>query len=179
METPLDVDDGAPQIDGHAYVRAEQGIALLQRRLLKPFSCAGTRIDLTLTQYHALSFLASRGSATVSEMKAALGFAQSTTSTLVGRLVQQGLIEKSRHRNDHRMACIIPLPKGLRLVQRFRKNTERNLQILMAHLGEQALSDLFEALECAAGKTAPLENSVTTMHDDRRSRRAQPRLVSR
>lgn len=158
MSAPLHVDAEGPQINGELFVRAEQCVALLQRRLIKPMSRGGPRSELTLTQYHALSFLASRGKASVTELKDMLGFAQSTTSVLVEKLVRMGLVEKRRDRRDHRVACVVAMPKGLRMVQRYRKNTERNLLILLEHLGEGALRDVFEALERAVVATAPLEN---------------------
>ena len=121
-------------------------------------SRGGPRSDLTMTQYHAMSFLASRGKASVTELKDMLGFAQSTTSVLVDKLVKLGLVEKRRDRRDHRVACVVPMPKGLRMVQRYRKNAERNLQCLVEHVGDEAVRDVFEALERAAIATAPLEN---------------------
>lgn len=158
MSAPLHVDPDGPQINGELFVRAEQCVALLQRRLIKPMSRGGPRSDLTLTQYHAMSFLASRGKASVTELKDMLGFAQSTTSVLVDKLVKLGLVEKRRDRRDHRVACVVPMPKGLRMVQRYRKNAERNLQCLVEHVGDEAVRDVFEALERAAIATAPLEN---------------------
>ncbi len=158
MATPLHVDPEGPQINGDLFVRAEQCVALLQRRLIKPMSRGGPRSELTLTQYHALSFLASRGKASVTELKDMLGFAQSTTSVLVEKLMRMGLVEKRRDRRDHRVAAVVPMPKGLRMVQRYRKNAERNLQILLEHLGEGAVRDVFESLERAVVATAPLEN---------------------
>ena len=158
MSAPLHVDAEGPQVNGELFVRAEQSVALLQRRLIKPMSRGGPRSELTLTQYHALSFLASRGKASVTELKDMLGFAQSTTSVLVEKLVRMGLVEKRRDRRDHRVACVVALPKGLRMVQRYRKNAERNLQILLEHLGEGAVRDVFDALERAVVATAPLEN---------------------
>lgn len=158
MSAPLHVDPEGPQINGEFFVRAEQCVALLQRRLIKPMSRGGPRSDLTMTQYHAMSFLASRGKASVTELKDMLGFAQSTTSVLVDKLAKLGLVEKRRDRRDHRVACVVPMPKGLRMVQRYRKNAERNLQCLMEHLGDEAVRDVFEALERAAIATAPLEN---------------------
>jgi len=155
---PLSIDPGAPDVDGHAFLRAEQCIALLQRRLIKPMSRGGPRGDLTLTQYHALSFLAARGQASVSELKDILGFAQSTTSVLVDKLSRMGLVEKLRDTRDHRLACVVPLPKGLRMVQRYRKNGERNLLALRSVLGEDAVRDVFVALEQALVATAPLED---------------------
>lgn len=155
---PLSIDPGAPDVDGHAFLRAEQCIALLQRRLIKPMSRGGPRGDLTLTQYHALSFLAARGQASVSELKDILGFAQSTTSVLVDKLSKMGLVEKLRDPRDHRLACVVPLPKGLRMVQRYRKNGERNLLALRSVLGEDAVRDVFVALEQALVATAPLED---------------------
>lgn len=160
MSAPLHVDPDGPQINGELFVRAEQCVALLQRRLIKPMSRGGPRSDLTLTQYHAMSFLASRGKASVTELKDMLGFAQSTTSVLVDKLVKLGLVEKRRDRRDHRVACVVPLPKGLRMVQRYRKNAERNLQCLVEHVGYEAVRDVFEALERAAVATAPLENAA-------------------
>ena len=155
---PLQIDPAGPDVDGHAFVRAEQCIALLQRRLIKPLSWGGPRGDLTLTQYHALSFLAARGQASVSELKDILGFAQSTTSVLVDKLSKMGLVEKLRDPRDHRVACVVPLPKGLRMVQRYRKNAERNLLALRSVLGEDAVRDVFVALEQALVATAPLED---------------------
>jgi DNA-binding MarR family transcriptional regulator len=159
---PLQVDPLAPHIDGEPLLRAEQCIALLQRRLIKPMSRGGPRGELTLTQYHALSFLASRGQASVSELKDILGVAQSTTSVLVDKLARLGLVEKQRDRRDHRLTCVVPLPKGLRMVQRYRKNAERNLLALSAVLGEGAVRDVFVALERALVATAPLEDPRVT-----------------
>jgi DNA-binding MarR family transcriptional regulator len=158
VSAPLHVDPEAPHVDGDALLRAEQCVALLQRRLIKPMSRGGPRGDLTLTQYHALSFLAARGKASVSELKDVLGCAQSTTSVLVDKLARMGLVEKLRDRRDHRLACVVPLPKGLRMVQRYRKNAERNLVALRNHLGDGAVRDVFDALERALVATAPLEN---------------------
>jgi DNA-binding MarR family transcriptional regulator len=155
----LHIDPTAPHIDGDAFVRAEQCIALLQRRLIKPTSRGGPGSEVSLTQYHALSLLAARGSASVSELKTLLGFAQSTTSALVQKLRKLGLVEKEKHRADHRVALVVPLPKGLRVVQQFRKNAEQNLSALAKSVGEQALRDLFVALEQAAVATAALEHA--------------------
>jgi len=162
MNHPLPIDPHAPQVDGDHYLRAEQVIALLQRRLIKPMSRGGPRAELTLTQYHALSFLAARGEASVQELKNMLGFAQSTTSVLVEKLQKEGWVEKRRDRRDHRVVKVRPLPKGLRLVQRFRKNAETNLQRLVDAAGEEAVKDLFDALEKAAVATAMLEPSKTS-----------------
>jgi DNA-binding MarR family transcriptional regulator len=130
-------------------------------------SRGGPRSELTMTQYHALSFLAARGQASVSELKDILGCAQSTTSVLVDKLARMGLVDKLRDRRDHRLACVIPLPKGLRMVQRYRKNAERNLLALRAHLGEGAVRDVFDALERALVATAPLEDArIAATADD-------------
>lgn len=161
---PLHVDPAAPHVDGEPLLRAEQCIALLQRRLIKPMSRGGPRGDLTLTQYHALSFLAARGQASVSELKDILGVAQSTTSVLVDKLARMGLVEKQRDHRDHRLACVVALPKGLRMVQRYRKNAERNLLALATVLGEQAVREVFVALERALVATAPLEDPRVTRH---------------
>jgi DNA-binding MarR family transcriptional regulator len=147
-----------PAISGEVLARAEQQLALLQRRLIKPLNAGGPRSELTLTQYHAMSFLAGRGDATISELRDALGFAQSTTSVLVEKLQKLGLVEKSRDGRDHRVARVIPLPKGLRMVQRYRKNAEKALQGLADEVGENAVRDFFKALAKAAVATAPLEN---------------------
>ena len=158
MSQPLHVDPDAPQIDGEPLVRAEQCIALLQRRLIKPMSRGGPRGELTLTQYHAMSFLASRGAASVAELKKMLGFAQSTTSVLVDKLQKQGYVDKYKDKRDNRVVKVVPLPKGLRMVQRFRKNAERNLEILRESAGEDALRDVFDALERAVVATGILDD---------------------
>lgn len=167
MSHPLPVDPDSIEVDGEAFVRAEQCIALLQRRLIKPMSRGGPRSELTLTQYHAMSFLASRGQSSVAELKEMLGFAQSTTSVLVDKLQKLGYVEKRRDRRDHRVARIVPLPKGLRMVQRFRKNAEANLATLMERAGKEAVREVFDALERAAVVTALLENGASPEPDEK------------
>jgi DNA-binding MarR family transcriptional regulator len=169
----LSVDPNAPHVDGDAFVRAEQCVALVQRRLIRPTSRGGPGTEITLTQYHALSLLAARGHASVSELKVMMGFAQSTTSALVQRLLRMGLVEKEQHRVDHRVALVMPLPKGLRVVQQYRKNAEANLTALVQSVGEEAVRDLFRALEHAVLATAPLEQPKA------QSPRPKPRLQSR
>lgn len=165
MTRPLHVDPDGPNVDGEPFVRAEQAIALLQRRLIKPMSRGGPRSELTMTQYHALSILAGRGKASVSELKDMLGVAQSTTSVLVDKLTRLGLVEKERDRRDHRVTSVVPLPKGLRMVQRYRKNAERNLLALKVFLGEEVVRDVFVALERAVVATAPLEHPAIARAD--------------
>ncbi len=147
---PLTIDPAWPALDGEAFVRAEQILALLQRRLIQPLSSGGPRSEPTLTQYHVLSFLATRGNATVSELTHVLGFAQSTTSALVDRLAKMGWVEKRRDSHDQRITRVLPLPKGLRVVQRYRKNAERSLIQLMEMAGPTAVRDLFDALSNAS-----------------------------
>ncbi len=149
-QKPLTIDPNWPALDGEAFVRAEQMLALLQRRLIQPLSSGGPRSEPTLTQYHVLSFLATRGEATVSELTHVLGFAQSTTSALVDRLQKMGWIEKRRDLRDQRITRILPLPKGLRVVQRYRKNAEKSLIQLQEMAGPKAVRDLFDALSNAS-----------------------------
>ncbi len=156
--TPLLVDPAAHEVDGHALVRAEQCVAVLQRRLIKPMGRGGPRGELTMTQYHALSFLAARGQASVSDLRDVLAVAQSTASVLVDKLAKLGLVEKTRDPRDHRVAAVVPLPKGLRMVQRYRKNAERNLLALTTVVGDAAVRELFAALELALVATAALED---------------------
>ncbi len=157
MTQPLSVDPSGVQIDGESLVRAEQCIALLQRRLIKPMGRGDQRSELTLTQYHALSFLAARGQASVAELREVLSVAQSTTSVLVDKLLSMGLVEKQRDPRDNRVVRVVPLPKGLRLVQRYRKNAEKNLERLLEEAGEDAVRDVFDALERAVVVTGLLE----------------------
>lgn len=175
MTKPLHVDPDSSTVDGEALVRAEQCIALLQRRLIKPMSRGGPRGELTLTQYHAMSFLASRGQASVAELKEMLGFAQSTTSVLVDKLQKLGFVEKQRDRRDHRVACIVPMPKGLRMVQRFRKNAEKNLDLLIERAGEDAVREVFDGLERAIVATSLLDaDGAATRNGARKASNGAP-----
>lgn len=164
MSDPLSIDPSSTAVDGDELVRAEQCIALLQRRLIKPMGRGDQQAELTLTQYHAISFLAARGQATVAELKEVLAVAQSTTSVLVDKLQTMGLVEKQRDRKDQRVVNVVPLPKGLRLVQRYRKNAERNLAHLLEAAGEDAVRDVFEALEKAVVVTGLLERPGNGRH---------------
>jgi DNA-binding MarR family transcriptional regulator len=112
------------------------------------------RLDLTVTQLRALFILGQSGPTPVSRLAERLGTRLSSTSVLVDRLVQAGLVERSPDPTDRRRVLLAPSDGGVDLMKRLRHGSVELKQWLQA-LSPEALAGLTTGLralgEVAAG----------------------------
>jgi DNA-binding MarR family transcriptional regulator len=121
-------------------------LAELERRVFRLTTLQARESALTLQQFLVLDCLKERGACKVSELQAALGVAQSTTSEITSRMTRVGLLTKRRDPKDQR-ALILELTSKGREAFKTHQNTARGFYKKL--LGEESTTNqgLRSALE--------------------------------
>lgn len=87
------------------------------RRVLRATEIGSRRLanatGLTPSQWLVLREIASRDSATPSEIAQALQFSQATITTVVDRLQELGFVQRQRNERDKRQFILTTLPPGI------------------------------------------------------------------
>jgi DNA-binding MarR family transcriptional regulator len=112
------------------------------------------RGELSLTAAAALARLQRSGPARVTELAAAEGIAQPSMTTLVTRLVAQGLVERGSDPHDGRAVVLSLTPAGAALLARRRATRTDRLAPLLADLSpddRRAIAAAMPALTRLAG----------------------------
>lgn len=123
-------------------------------------------LDLTVTQLRALFVLGRAGPIPVSRLAEGLGTRLSSTSVLVDRLVNAGLVERSSDPQDRRRVLLATTGRGIELMMRLRRGSDELRQWLHA-LSPETLDGLTMGLralgEVAAGRVrlSYLEEATT------------------
>ena len=90
-------------------------------------------VGITMAQAKVLLVLAG-GSMHMSELVTRLRVTPSTTSGLVEKLVEQGLVSRADDPADRRQVIVSTTPQGLELLERFRELNSRQLRAMLATL---------------------------------------------
>ena len=107
---------------------------------------AGTG-GLSVAQMIALHVLMFEGPLSVSGLTARLGLSLSATSTLVQRLVEQGLVERAESAKDRRQRYVSLSRAGKRLVDQATRSRLAELRQSVEHLSPRTRDVLRTALE--------------------------------
>jgi DNA-binding MarR family transcriptional regulator len=112
------------------------------------------RAELSLTAASVLGRLQRHGPARLTELAAAEGITQPSTTTLVARLVAQGLVERAGDPRDGRAVVLSLTPAGAALLARRRETRTDRLAPLLAGLSsddQRAIAEAMPALTRLAG----------------------------
>jgi DNA-binding MarR family transcriptional regulator len=101
---------------------------------------------LTESQLELLRFVSGRPGCRVQEAARALGLAQNTISTLVGRLVDKGLLERRCNERDSRAAALSLSPAAARRMAEWRDRRGEVVSSALASLGAEDRRAIEEAL---------------------------------
>ena len=116
---------------------------------------------LSMSQMKVLLLLAVRGERRMSDLAAQLGISLSTLSSLVERLVEADLAQRSEDIRDRRIVLVSLTPAGRALLDRFQELGADQLRELLAQLDAAELETVnraIEALVAAARRLAPEES---------------------
>jgi len=109
-------------------------------------TAAADRAGMSLTAASALARLQRSGPARLTELAAAEGITQPSMTTLVGRLVTQGLVERASDPRDGRAVVLSLTPAGAELLARRRAARTDRLAPLLADLSPDDLRAIAEAM---------------------------------
>ncbi|TDE36283.1 MarR family winged helix-turn-helix transcriptional regulator [Antarcticimicrobium sediminis] len=86
------------------------------RRILRATELYGRELaqaaGLTAVQFRVLQVVSERGNCTATEISQRMGVSQATVTSLVDKLVRQGMVERQRSEKDRRQTHIVKTEKG-------------------------------------------------------------------
>ena len=93
-----------------------------------------TELSLTLAQLKAIYLVASAGPTRITDLAGQMGTAPSTTSGLVDRLVQLGLLDRFDDPKNRRQVLVRATPTALEQIQAMSELNRDRLRTLLNHL---------------------------------------------
>jgi len=124
---PIDWEEKAARLDDL--------ILFIGQHILRYF--AGKNEDLTMKDLFVLETLGRFGETTMSELAASLGVPLTTMTSIVGRLVEKGYLERRRTEEDRRVVLVSLSPEGRNLFARHREEYVRAVREVLAGLPEE------------------------------------------
>ncbi|MEN0063777.1 MAG: MarR family winged helix-turn-helix transcriptional regulator [Myxococcota bacterium] len=97
--------------------------------------------------FHALHFVAEHPGCTSSQLAGALGLKKSSASTLIARLSRRGLLHRGQSKVDARAAAMTLTKAGTDLRTAIVRQDRRNMQTMLAVLGDDDGPQLVQLLE--------------------------------
>ena len=121
--------------------------------------------DLSVSQIRVIYQLAFRGSLTISELARRLKVGKPAASTLIQRLVEEGLVERHDDLHDRRKTYIQLTQQGFSLVQQRREMGETKAQGWFRKMKDEELISLRDSLHALLKAIQALENDTTQAKD--------------
>ena len=120
------------------------------------------QLELTIGQLKVLMMLTGHPGMTISQIAESLSIGKPSTSILVDRLVQLGLVQRTEDESDRRRTLVTLTANGNDLTTRLHQgNIERLVQWYSA-LAPEDLAALRRGLEALAKVASPVDASVDT-----------------
>mgnify|MGYP001792105833 CR=1 FL=1 len=166
---PPDEADRVARID-----RVVASYELLMHRIASSHAPDLMEVAVTMSQAKVLYLIAASEGMRMSELAVRLGVSISTTSGLVDRLVDHGLLARHDDPADRRQVVVTITPTGNADRERFRELNAAQMRRLLARLGDSELDVVERAtvlLAAAAGEAFP---TAVTHADVRSAVRSAP-----
>jgi len=131
---------------------------MLMHRIASSHAPDLMEVAVTMSQAKVLYLIAASQGMRMSELAVRLGVSISTTSGLVDRLVDHGLLARHDDPADRRQVVVTITPTGSADLDRFRELNAAQMRRLLARLGELELEVVERAtvlLAAAAGEAFP------------------------
>ena len=114
-------------------------------------------IDLSMAQAKALHLIGLGGPITMSALASKLGVTASTTSGLVDRLVERGLVDRRSEPADRRQVVVDATSDGRRLIDDFRELGSGAFRQILSRLSGDELDVLSRAIQILVAHVTPPE----------------------
>lgn len=107
-------------------------------------------VDISPTQFRALSFLVQRGPHNASDLADTLGVGRPAATKLVDRLERSAMIRREAHATDRRQVILEATGAGFELVQAVQRCRRKRLAALLGDLDPNARKALLRGLPALA-----------------------------
>ena len=99
------------------------------------------------SNYRVLGILKKRGSIPISEIGKKVYISRSNMTSLIDKLVEEGLAARLPDETDRRVINISITPKGKDLVRNWRKHRNEEIRRKLSALSDEDLEKLYESME--------------------------------
>ena len=103
--------------------------------------------NLPHSYYHILKVLKKRGELPMSEIGRMVYISKSNMTSLIDKLVENGLAERLPDKNDRRVINIALTVKGNELLSEWRKHSNNEIKMNLATLSDEDLEKLYESFK--------------------------------
>ena len=103
--------------------------------------------NLPHSYYHILKVLKKHGELPMSEIGRMVYISKSNMTSLIDKLVENGLAERLPDKNDRRVINIALTVKGNELLSEWRKHSNNEIKINLATLSDEDLEKLYESFK--------------------------------
>ena len=110
--------------------------------------------SLSLIHLHVLTALESDGPLPMSRLAEMLDVSVASTTGIIGRMEERGLVERSHGETDRRVVLVRPTPAGIAIFTDMREHRRQQLTKLLGRLADDELASLLIGLR--AMRTARL-----------------------
>ena len=97
--------------------------------------------------YHILKVLMIRGELPMSEIGRRVYISKSNMTSIIDKLVENGLAERLPDKNDRRVINITITPKGKDLLMNWRKHYNNDIKMNLSTLSDEDLKKFYESIE--------------------------------
>jgi DNA-binding MarR family transcriptional regulator len=117
-------------------------------------------LELSMAQVRALFALADGGPMPIGQVAVQLGIGMPAASSVVDRLVEQGLAVRRGDPQDRRRTLASPSERGAALAQHLRQGSRAALRGCLERMDRRRLESLVDGLEALAEAAAPIPASA-------------------
>ena len=103
--------------------------------------------DLTNDQYYVLQTIMQRGPCTSSELAETFKVVKSSITAIVTRLVDRGLIERTRSEEDRREVYLSLTERGRRIAEQVEQRISESVGSYLSHFEEKEIEMVMSAFE--------------------------------
>ncbi|HOO32637.1 MAG TPA: MarR family transcriptional regulator [Thermotogota bacterium] len=117
------------------------------KALLDDFKPESSDIDLNRTQRKTLLFLTKESGKTMSELSERAVLEKGSFTTVIDKLIDEGLAERERDENDRRKIIVSITQKGRETAEKISEDLSRHLEEKLSQLPEENIREILETTE--------------------------------
>ncbi len=118
------------------------------------------KVDLTSSQIKVLASFADQEQFTMTELSRAHAVSVSTMTSMVDRLIQNGLLDRQRDDKDRRVVRVHLTPEGMKMVKHVMNVRRQELEKFLQELSSPEIKEFVQSIETVARFLSKAKDSL-------------------
>lgn len=136
--------------------RFEQIMPLFHRNMIQMNECCVEEMDLTPHQFIVLKIIANTDNCNMSGLSKILGVTMGNMTTMVDRLIKEGLVTREQEPNDRRIVRVKLNNKGKEIVIKVTKKKQNMLLNILKKLSNKDIETMLKLIEKIVTNQEPI-----------------------